>query len=614
MGGTPPIMASPCQGGVKAGCFRALSLSCHIVTSPRPTRPGPPARTCSPRSAMGHRLEVLGIPRVVEPDSLKPVELPLGKPLGLLSYLVVEGRPVPREELGRLLWPGASEQKARHSVRQALWLLRKTLGEDALVGEDPVAAAPTMVSDLWAFDEALRSGDLDAARPLWRGPLLSRLFFPECREWELWLEERRELLRTRFFHALLEEGRTLQEGGREEEALPYLDEAIALNPYSLTARALHFECLVTLKRISPAREALEEARREVGDHDRATEELARMEARLVHSRGQDPQEEPERLGEAMEFVGRSAEMADLRGLWRRTQGGRVAVASLAGPTGIGKSRLAREFLADVEEEGGRVAQVRGFKGEHKIPWGTVADLVRELMALPGAAGVSSASDALLRSILPSLAGNGSGSATPPPPHPAAMADAVTDLLEAVGFEGSVALFVDDFQWVDPQSRALLAHVIRSVRGTPLLLILAERTGDRPHHREPHAEVLVGEVGGRKIHLNPLVLEEIGELLGLLCEFSDPDRAGDLVGETHRVSGGKPLFVGELLRKLAEEGVCRFEKGRWILDGERFPEALALPETIQSLIEERLERISVLAARVVSALASERRSVAAGVFG
>jgi DNA-binding SARP family transcriptional activator len=558
---------------------------------------------------MGHRLEILGPPSVLDTDTLRRVELPLGKPLGVLCYLVVERRPVPREELGRLLWSGSAEPKARHSVRQALWLLRRTLGEDALVGDDPVAASAMLTSDLWMFEEALRGGELDAARALWRGPLLSGLQFPECKEWDLWLEERQELLRARFFQALLEQGRLLKEQGREEESVPPLEEALALNPYSLTARALHFDSLVNLRRMSPARDALEAARREVGDHDGAVAELARMEARLAHASRHGRREEPELLGEAMEFVGRSGELADLRGLWRRTLGGRTAVASLAGPTGIGKSRLAREFLAGVEEEGGRVAQVRGFKGEHKIPWGTVADLVRGLMALPGAAGVSSASDSLLRSLLPSLAGNGSGAAASPP-HPAAMADAVTDLLEAVGFEGTLALFVDDFQWVDPQSRALLAHVVRSVRSTPLFLLVAERTGDRLQHREPHAEALVGEVGGRKIRLGPLGPEEIRELLALLCEFSHPDEAGDLVAEIHRVSGGNPLFIGELLRKLAEEGVCRFEEGRWILDGERFPKALSLPESIQSLIEERLERISPVAAQVVAALAQERRSVPA----
>ena len=58
------------------------------------------------------------------------MDFPIRKPMALLSYLVLEGGEVRRDELAQLLWPGSAPDRARHSVRQAIWLIRRKLGED----------------------------------------------------------------------------------------------------------------------------------------------------------------------------------------------------------------------------------------------------------------------------------------------------------------------------------------------------------------------------------------------------------------------------------------------------------------------------------------------------
>ena len=122
-----------------------------------------------------------------------------------------------------------------------------------------------------------------------------------------------------------------------------------------------------------------------------------------------------------------------------------------------------------------------------------------------------------------------------------------------------------------------------------------------------------ELGGRRIHLGPLNESELGELLGLLAEFEDQDEAVSLVTLIHGVTGGNPLFVGEVLRKLADDGIYQLEDGRWILRAGRIGEKLDLPESVQGLIRDRLGRLSPTAAQVAGALAQERRSVAAGLL-
>ena len=559
---------------------------------------------------MAYRLEILGPPRIIPDQDTPDASLSLGKPLALLSFLVVEARPVSREELGRLLWPGSPPSRARHSVRQAVWLVRKTLGEAVVEGDDPITVSPKALStDLRDFEAALTRGDVDRARSLWRGPLLDRLTLSDCREWEHWLEENREILRGRFFRSLLEAARLLMAEGREgqEQAWVYLEEATGQNPHSLEARLLYLEALLELGSGAALHLALEEARREVGELEGAPEALAEVEERVQALQSREAVREPERLGESMEMVGRSGEVADLKGLWRRLAVGRPQMASIVGPAGIGKSRLAEEFLRWVRMDGGRVARAKGYRGEDAIERGVLVDLVRELLSLPGAGGVSSASDALLRSIVPSLSSGESGPPASVETPAAALTDAVTDLLGAVGFEGPVAVFVDDVQWADPESRALLFSVMRRVRNVPVLFLLGERTGGRG---EWGGRIPVEEMGGRILCLEPLGEKEVGELLTLLAEVQPPEQMSEVVRKVHRASEGNPLFIAELLRALVEAGACRYEEDGWILKAGKMPSELELPESLRALVGDRLARLSREAGVVAGALAAAHREVAA----
>ena len=312
-------------------------------------------------------------------------------------------------------------------------------------------------------------------------------------------------------------------------------------------------------------------------------------------------------------MGRSGELADLTGAWRRARAGVSSTACILGPTGIGKTRLASEFLAGAERDGAQIARARGFRGEHRIPWGSSADLIQDLLGLPGAKGISSGSDAVLRGVLPSMSRNGrdeEANNSTGEVQAAALSDAVADLIEAVGFEGPLVVLVDDWQWIDRESRALLAKVMRRIRGLPCMFLLAERTGER-RLRQESAETLIGELGGRRINLGPLSETELGELLGLLAEFENPEETTAFVERIHRVTGGNPLFVGEVLRKLAEDGVYQQEEGEWVLRAGHLQDQMDLPESVQLLIRERLERLTPTAGQLAGALAAERRSVPAG---
>jgi DNA-binding SARP family transcriptional activator len=598
------------------------------------------------------RVELLGRPRILDADG-KPIEFPLGKPLALLAYLLVEGQPASRRDLADLIWPNASREKARQSTRQAIWHIRRTLGEETILGADEVSVSPDHVeSDVGEFRGALDEGAIDRARSLWRGPLCNNLTLSNCRPWERWLEERRDQTDDLFFRGLLEAGEALREGGDPADASAYLQEAVTQRPESVQAWRHYVEALLDLGDAREAEAALREMSRRALEEDDGPDVLSplleRLEAvRAVSTRGPDT----DRVTDHLEFVGRSEEMATLRSYWRRTGVGGMGLVSVLGPTGIGKTRLCREVIAFAESNKGHTAVARGFESEAGIPHGTAADLVGSLLDLPGAAGISSASDLLLRSIVPSKNGRRPGQEEGVPIHPAALADALADLVEAVSFESPLIVWIDDYQWVDAESRAAFSKIARRLDRVPCLFLLAERTrsgnrssaagdpggkdadtqasgsrgmaGQGPVGRgsggqglsgqAPASEALAISLGGRRLRLAPLSLEETGEMLGLLAQFSNPEAADEIVSRVQGATGGNPFFVGELLRHFVHEGICRVEGRTWVLQTDQVPQDLELPESVRTLLEARLDRVPERAEALLYELAIAGRALPAHVI-
>src|SRR6266850_6034650 len=84
-------------------------------------------------------LSLLGGFELTGPDGV--VDLPSKKIAGLLAYLACTApQPQPRERLSALLWGSYFEAQAKQNLRQALYRLRKALGEDALEADGEVVS------------------------------------------------------------------------------------------------------------------------------------------------------------------------------------------------------------------------------------------------------------------------------------------------------------------------------------------------------------------------------------------------------------------------------------------------------------------------------------------
>jgi DNA-binding SARP family transcriptional activator/TolB-like protein len=125
--------------------------------------------------------------------------------LALLAVLVLaRDRPVSRDRLLGLFWPESDAERARHSLADSLYQIRRELGEAAVLtsGDDVMLNAERVRSDVAAFEAALAHGDAEAAVQRYAGPLLEGFFVEGAPEFERLVERERDRLASLHAQAL----------------------------------------------------------------------------------------------------------------------------------------------------------------------------------------------------------------------------------------------------------------------------------------------------------------------------------------------------------------------------------------------------------------------------
>lgn len=129
-----------------------------------------------------------------------PVEALASQPVrsALLLYLAVE-RTCTRDEVTALLWPDRTTDRARHSLSQTLYELRRTLGSDCIDGNgERLDISPTVTVDALEFVRCIDAGRDDDALRLFRGPFLAGVHLAASVPFDTWIEQRRSRMKRQF--------------------------------------------------------------------------------------------------------------------------------------------------------------------------------------------------------------------------------------------------------------------------------------------------------------------------------------------------------------------------------------------------------------------------------
>ncbi|MGH7720814.1 MAG: BTAD domain-containing putative transcriptional regulator [Gemmatimonadaceae bacterium] len=159
--------------------------------------------------------------------------------LALLALLAGAGeRGLTRDKILGLLWPEADPHRARNTLSQALYAMRRDLGsEDAFIGSNEIRLNPAVVSsDVADFRDALREGRLADAIELYEGPFLDGFYLGEdAPEFERWVDAERTSLAHDFARALENMAKRAADAGDHAAASGWWRRLAALDPLSTRA-------------------------------------------------------------------------------------------------------------------------------------------------------------------------------------------------------------------------------------------------------------------------------------------------------------------------------------------------------------------------------------------
>ncbi|MBI5035356.1 MAG: AAA family ATPase [Chloroflexi bacterium] len=518
----------------------------------------------------------------------KPVELPAAKSIALLAFLAVNHEPQSRDRLLGLLWAESSDEAARKNLRNALWSIRKTLGEDVLQTEsDKLMLDDSVWVDVREFEKTSKPSALS----LYRGPLLDGFSLDNASDYEIWLTGERERLAQLLARAL----DSLVKAQRAKNDWRVVIET--------AQRALAFDNLQ-----EPMYRALMEAHARLGERADALRQYDSLVVALERELGVEPLSETKELRAAIvtgsvganrpstllrasqddslrkkpspiRFVGREKECAALDEELATVRQGNARIALLVGELGIGKSRLWKEWSSGIS--GATILQARCLQSTQALPFTPVVELFNNRTVMQKFNGPSSPIApvwlAQVARLIPGFASTIPNlpklSALPAEEERQRLFEALAQCVIALG-ASPLVVFIDDVHWADRATLDWLDYLVHRLEHHPVLLIVAYRNEDA-------TSTLVRFVAGwgregltRRISLERLTPEQSAMLVASL--------GGDplLAARAQSQSAGNPYFLIELYR--APSG--------------------SIPSALNDLVRARVDTLPETARQVVQAAA------------
>ncbi len=267
------------------------------------------------------------------------------------------------------------------------------------------------------------------------------------------------------------------------------------------------------------------------------------------------------------MFGRADELAQLRAAFERSTRDRtIHLCTVLGDAGVGKSRLAQEFLSMIADKA-TVAIGRCLAYGEGITFWPLREIVTQL-APAGETADLLTGDADAELVAGRVAGAMGITETTASVEETFWA--VRKLFEAVARKRPLVVVVEDIHWAEPTLLAMVEYLAVRAREAPILLLALAR----PELIEGRPGFGAGKINATSILLEPLTEDESQALID--------DRLGSVILDSAtraRIQGtaeGNPLFLEQLVAMVAHQGAPTGE--------------LPVPPTIQALLAARIERL------------------------
>jgi class 3 adenylate cyclase len=283
------------------------------------------------------------------------------------------------------------------------------------------------------------------------------------------------------------------------------------------------------------------------------------------------------------LVGRGNELEVLRGTWERVAAERTPhLVTVIGPAGVGKTRLAVEFVALVTDRGGRAVHGRALPYRESTAYAALAFQLKQLCGIFETDSVDAATKKLedvVSTLLPPadaktvtehlgilLGLDSSGT----------IADrenlffSIRTFIEAVARNEPMMLVFEDLHWADEALLNLVEMLAARLEDLPILVLVLAR----PELLDARPGWGGGLLAHSALTLRPLDERDATDLAVLRLADLGAEDGADRAADLAVLAGGNPLFIEQLAAVLAETGEA----------------PTSLPTTIRGIIAARLDAL------------------------
>ncbi len=274
------------------------------------------------------------------------------------------------------------------------------------------------------------------------------------------------------------------------------------------------------------------------------------------------------------LAGRAEEEGRLRASLNAALAGRGTLALISGEAGIGKTALTRAVGWAARERGALVLTGRCYDLTETPPYGPWADL---------AAWLPTPDDPML-----APAALFSPTATAQRVSQLDLFARFSELLLALTSRQPLVIILDDLHWTDPASLELLRFLAARLQHLPILIVATYRDDElrRTHPLYHFLPLIVRELSPLRLELHRLTHGAIRALVRGRYPLPPADEVR-LVTYLEEHAGGNPLYLGEVLRALAEAGTLTLVQTRWQLGDLG---GVLVPSLLAQVIEGRAARL------------------------
>jgi len=317
------------------------------------------------------------------------------------------------------------------------------------------------------------------------------------------------------------------------------------------------------------------------------------------------------------FVGREQELKQLEQAFDAALSGHSRLLMVVGEPGIGKTTLTEQLATYSGMRGGQTLVGHCYEeGSLSLPYLPFVEAMRtyttgqdpdELVKQlgSGAAEVARIVSEIRDKIQVELPGPGS-----PEEERFRLFQAVTTFLRNAANVQPLCIVLEDLHDADKGTLDMLVHLARNLGRARVLLVGTYRDVevDRTHPLSPALAELRRLESFQRIPLRGLSPDEVQRMLS---NIAGQEIQYVLAEAIYRQTEGNPLFIQELIRNAAEEGLIKREGGQWIATVESLVNYI--PEGLRDVIGRRLSRLSEACNRILSVAAVIGRDFAVPVL-